>query len=155
MTREGVIHLSIVRRTTRPLGKVRHLPHILWRKVPSWKLMVHHSKARGVHQCQSLYWGASYEIMDWVFLEILLRQFSISWFKQRRCFRCIISDSNGSSKSRNGASQKWPSCLLFWADVRHIWDAGVCHGIWKSNAHLTNDAPFPGVVRCVLQLTSV
>ena len=111
-----LIHLSIVRCTIRPPVKVRHrcvIYHTFYDARYRHKLR--HNKARRVRQCQSLYRGVSYEIMDWVFLETLLWQFSAIRFKQRQCFRCVISYSNGSSESRNGASQKWLRGLLLWA----------------------------------------
>ena len=36
------------------------------------------------------------------------------------------------------------------------WCMGAsCTGIWKSDSHLTNDLPFPGVLWCVIQLIGV
>ena len=52
-------------------------------------------------------------------------------------------------------------CHMFDSNVRR-WNVMVCHFLWRKvrhgikmyDSHRYNDAPFPGVKRCVLQMTS-
>ena len=134
----AVMQVSFVRRTSWSPGMVRHVLPYWWRKVPSWKQKVSHNTDPYVRLGQSLYRECVTRFVNRTIIPVCANDVhhgSVIFMKW-----CVII-----------LTQICVNVFKWWVTVSD----GGCVMVYKylGDAHRYNDAPFPGVKRCILQMT--